>query len=65
MTPIKHIQSILTDEELLADFQQRNNQQALASLYLRYTDLIYGVCLKYLKNAETDRRSGKESAANL
>ncbi len=55
MTPIKHIQSILTDEELLADFQQGNNQQALASLYLRYTDLIYGVCLKYFKNAEKSK----------
>ncbi|MCX6210351.1 MAG: sigma-70 family RNA polymerase sigma factor [Bacteroidetes bacterium] len=55
MTPIKQIQSILTDDELLEDFQQNENQQALASLYLRYSDLVYGVCLKYLKNAELSK----------
>jgi len=52
---LKHIKSIaaLTDEELLIQFKKDFDQQILAQLYLRYTDLIYGVCVKYLKNAET------------
>lgn len=52
MIAIKQISATLTDDELVVDFKQNHNQQALASLYLRYTDLVYGVCLKYLKNAE-------------
>ena len=55
MTPIRHIQTILTDEELLQDFQTKSNQQSLATLYLRYTDLVYGVCMKYFKDSETSK----------
>ena len=33
----------------------------LAKLYLRYTDLVYGTCLKYLKNAET----AKDAVMNI
>ena len=55
MTPIWHIQSVLNDEDLLNDFQIKNNQQSLATLYLRYSDLVYGVCMKYLKNAEKSK----------
>ncbi len=50
-----------TDEELLILFQQDGDQNALASLYLRYTDLLYGVCLKYLSDAE----SAKDATMNL
>ena len=53
MTPIRHIQeSAETDEVLLIRFQQSGAQETLARLYLRYTDLVYGVCLKYLSDAE-------------
>lgn len=41
-----------TDETLLNDFQENENQQSLATLYLRYTHLVYGVCMKYFKNQE-------------
>jgi len=37
---------------LLLDFKQSGSQDVLAKLYLRYTDLVYGTCLKYLKDAE-------------
>ena len=33
----------------------------LAQLYLRYTDLVYGVCLKYFKNAE----QAKDAVMNI
>jgi len=41
-----------TDEELLLEFKRNANQDALARLYLRYTDIVYGTCLKYFKDAE-------------
>ena len=53
MTPITHIQAApQSDEELLQAFQDSSNQDVLAVLYLRYTDLVYGVCLRYLSEAE-------------
>ncbi|MGC4233271.1 MAG: sigma-70 family RNA polymerase sigma factor [Niabella sp.] len=42
----------LTDEDLLLEFKRSGDQNALAELYLRYSDLLYGVCLKYLEDAE-------------
>ena len=41
-----------SDEELLADFRTAGELVVLGELYLRYVHLIYGVCLKYLKNRE-------------
>ena len=62
-TPVLQIRSLasLTDEALLDAFKQNADQQMLAQLYLRYTDLVYGVCLKYLKNAET----AKDAVMNI
>jgi len=51
----------LTDEELLLEFKQSNSQDVLAKLYLRYTDLVYGVCLKYLKDGE----DAKDAVMNI
>lgn len=33
-------------------YKQTSNQQPLAVLYQRYADLVFGVCLKYLKTAD-------------
>jgi RNA polymerase sigma factor (sigma-70 family) len=55
MTPIRHISTLFSDEELLLDFQEKLHQQSLATLYVRYTDLVYGVCLKYLKSADDSK----------
>ena len=53
MTALKSIvQYTGSDEELLTTYQSTKNQDALAALYLRYTDLVYGVCLKYFKDSE-------------
>ncbi|HYJ63717.1 MAG TPA: sigma-70 family RNA polymerase sigma factor [Parafilimonas sp.] len=56
-TPLRHIKLLasLSDEELLAEFKKNFDQQMLAQLYLRYTDLVYGVCMKYFKHAETSK----------
>ncbi len=40
------------DEKLLADFIQTRDLTILGELFGRYTHLVYGVCLKYLKNRE-------------
>ncbi len=55
MLPVKPILHIATDNDLLKEFQSFSKQEVLATLYLRYADLVYGVCLKYLKDAETSK----------
>ncbi len=40
------------DDELLALYRQTRDMEWLCALYLRYTSLVYGVCLKYLKDRE-------------
>lgn len=54
LTPVRDISpSPRTDAELLQAYKATGDQQTLASLYLRYTDMVYGTCLKYLKDAES------------
>jgi RNA polymerase sigma factor (sigma-70 family) len=43
----------LPDKELVALFRNSRNMEVLAVLFQRYMDLLYGVCLKYLKQPET------------
>lgn len=45
----------MTDPELLALYKQTGKMEALGELYSRYTSLVYGVCMKYLKNREESR----------
>lgn len=49
------------DDELLLEFKRTDNQEALASLFLRYSDLLYGVCLKYLE----DQDEAKDAVMNI
>lgn len=42
-----------SDKELVLTYQQNGDLQVLASLYQRYMELVYGVCLKYLDDSET------------
>ncbi len=42
----------LTDQELVTQYKKNGEMLYLATLYKRYTSLIYGVCLKYLKNSQ-------------
>ena len=43
----------LPDKELVNRFRTSGNMDVLAVLFQRYMDLLYGVCLKYLKQPET------------
>ncbi len=44
-----------SDAELLAQFQVNRELAPLTELFSRYTSLVYGVCLKYLKDREEAR----------
>ncbi|WP_173820236.1 RNA polymerase sigma factor [Niastella vici] len=53
MAFIKNIPTnALPDKELVNLFRTSGNMEALAVLFQRYMDLLYGVCLKYLKQPE-------------
>ena len=45
----------LSDEELIALYRQSEDLAVVGELYNRYTSLVYGVCLKYLKDREESR----------
>ena len=42
----------LTDKELVYQYQRTRNTKYFGALFNRYSHLVYGVCLKYLKNIE-------------
>jgi RNA polymerase sigma factor (sigma-70 family) len=44
--------SHITDSELLENFQRDQNNQWLGILLQRYTLLLFGVCMKYMKDEE-------------
>jgi RNA polymerase sigma-70 factor (ECF subfamily) len=44
-----------SDEELLREFTLSGDLEVLGELYSRYIHLVYGVCLKYLKNREESK----------
>ena len=44
-----------TDQEILRHFYADHKNEWLGSLLERYTVLLYGVCMKYLKNQEEAR----------
>jgi len=45
--------SSLTDKELADAYKKSAGLDPLGELYRRYMDLVYGVCLKYLKDSES------------
>ncbi|MDH6358682.1 sigma-70 family RNA polymerase sigma factor [Parabacteroides sp. PF5-9] len=44
--------SKLTDEALLQHYKKSGNSEYFGELYTRYTPLLYGVCLKYLRDGD-------------
>ena len=42
-----------TERELMDQFRESRNPEILGELFSPYMHLVYGVCLKYLKNRET------------
>jgi RNA polymerase sigma-70 factor (ECF subfamily) len=51
----------LTDTELVSEFRKAGDLTLVAELFGRYTSMIYGVCLKYLK----DRDDAKDAVMQL
>lgn len=45
----------LSDQELLEKYTSSDDLEALGSLYSRYMTLVFGVCLKYLKDEEQSK----------
>lgn len=52
MAFIKNSKTILSDTELVEYYHQTGDLNYLSDLYQRYMDLVYGVCLQYLKQPE-------------
>jgi RNA polymerase sigma-70 factor (ECF subfamily) len=50
-----------SDEALLNEFFTKGSLEALGELYYRYMHLVYGVCLKYLK----DRDDSKDAVMQI
>jgi RNA polymerase sigma-70 factor (ECF subfamily) len=48
---------VRSDEELLIEFTSTGDIEVLGELYSGYMHLVYGVCLKYLKNREESKDS--------
>jgi RNA polymerase sigma-70 factor, ECF subfamily len=44
-----------SDEDLLKEFTATGDPEVAGRLYSRYMPLVYGVCLKYLKNREDSK----------
>lgn len=44
-----------SDEEIIAEFNSSGDLEVLGELYYGYMHLVYGVCLKYLKNRDEAR----------
>ena len=56
MTFLKNISNPQqSDTELVLLYKQTADLEVLGELYQRYMELVYGVCLKYLKDPETSR----------
>lgn len=47
--------SELPDEDLVLEYRNGGDTNVLGDLYQRYMELVYGVCLKYLKDDENAR----------
>ncbi len=52
MAFIKKIFSAETDRELVEQYRNGGDMEVLGELYNRYMELVYGVCLKYMKEPE-------------
>ncbi|MFN6039054.1 MAG: RNA polymerase sigma factor [Bacteroidota bacterium] len=42
----------LSDSDLIAEFNKTENQLYFAAIYQRYSYLVFGLSMKYLKNEE-------------
>ena len=57
MAFLKNISSNQPDSELVAAYKQTQDLNVVGELFQRYMELVYGVCLKYLKQPENAQDS--------
>ena len=50
-----HTLSKQTDEQLIASYKTTGKTEFAGELFNRYAHLVYGICLKYLKNQEQSK----------
>ena len=55
----------LTDEQILGAYQATGDPDAISTLIDRYLHLVYGVCLKYLKQTERAEDASMEILGRL
>ncbi len=56
MTFLKNIKpNDITDKELITAYKNSNDLSYVSTLYQRYMDLVFGVCLKYFKDGERSK----------
>ena len=55
LTFLRNIPTTETDKELVAAFKESGEMNYLSVLYQRYMELVFGVCLKYFKDAERSK----------
>lgn len=53
--PLLSTYTLKSDPELLEQYKVSGDLDVLGVLYSRYTGLVYGVCLKYLKDREESK----------
>lgn len=54
-----------SDNELIIKYKKSGNNSLVGELYKRYSHLVYGVCLKYLKNEEESKDAVLQIFENL
>lgn len=52
LIPFRKKKAQKTEQELLEQYRQNHDPEIAGDLFGRYMHLVYGVCLKYFKNAE-------------
>ncbi len=58
---VKNISGPASDSDLVQQYKANANMEVLGNLYNRYMELVYGVCLKYLKDSE----EAKDAVLNI
>ena len=61
----KNLYNQLTDEQLISEYRQAMDGMLVTELFDRYTHLVYGICLKYLKDNEQSKDAVMEIFESL
>ena len=51
----KHIKAVYSDAELITLYKEKGDNHYCGELFQRYSHLVFGVCMKYLRDEEGSR----------